>query len=238
MERCVVMADAHGSYEPVARALDAHNLDEVTPVFAGDFINGGYESARVLQLIQDSGAIAVAGNHEYGLLKVLTDPESCDASDWRVGTHRTLMTSYGLRPTRDPLRARDELLEAMGERGHLAVIYGLRPYLETATAVIVHAGLEPTSTWEEQRAALDAAWTPERRLAEKPPQIFDPDFKLASMTELPAGVTDKDVVSGHWHLPYSARRVYPRRIQLGSAPPFEPVFALELPLRTITPYER
>jgi len=232
------MADAHGDYDAVSRALGAHNLDEVTPVFAGDFINGGYDSARVLQLIQDSGAIALAGNHEWGLLKVLTDPESCDAEDWRVGTHPTLMVSYGLVPTRDRLQDREELRQAMEDRGHLAVIYGMRPYLETATAVIVHAGVEPTSSWEEQKEALDALWTPERRHLEKPPQIFDPNLELASLTEIPEAVTSKDVVSGHLHLSARAQRVHPRRIQLGSAPPFTPVFALELPARRITPYER
>lgn len=237
-QKYVVMADVHGSYEAAARALDSYDLAEVTPVFAGDFINGGPSSARVIQLIEDSGAIALAGNHEHGLFKVLTSPENCDNEDWRVGIHKTLLSSYGLRRTRDRMRDREQLHAAMQERGHLAVIESMRPYLETETAIIVHAGLEPTSAWEDQKEELDAIWTPERRHLEKPAQIFDLDYCLASLTELPETVTAKDVASGHFHLPPHARRMHERRIHLGSAPPLNPIFALELPARQITVYSR
>lgn len=242
-ENSIVLADVHGDYETAARALEANDLSEVQPIFAGDFINIGPDTAKILDLIIDSEAVALAGNHEWWLRNRLNNPPNERQASLIVGvpslsSGAAILASYGIAVNGNRAEMRQALKEAMEERGHLGVLDKAPPYLELSDFIIIHAGVLNWLAWEEQKADLDAQSTPEKRGLVRPRQIFDSSHNLASIVDIPDDVTTKTVVSGHWHIPDSdIPRIYPKRIFLGSRPN-EPLPVLKIPEREITFFDR
>ena len=130
--RTIVIGDVHGCREELEALLDRVAFasgDRV--VFVGDLVARGPDSLGVLDIVRRTGAIMVRGNHEQKLL------------EWRHGStpeqfpigrlHKNLART--LRPVDWTL------LETSPHHLDLPE-HGLR---------VVHAGVDPSETWEKQR---------------------------------------------------------------------------------------
>lgn len=214
-----VFPDTHGRYDLVARAMDFYDLDKITPVFLGDFLDRGTQTKELLNLVRSIGAISVVGNHEWVLRNALADRNDrqsihCCNVNWPKYEHMTL-DSYAITRSRDWHKNRDRLHAVMEETGDLEFLNSLPPYFETDSFIAVHAG-PLTQPWSFQTLLLEERSNPLRRLSlNEPPQIFD--FKLAGAYEdawVPKG---KKFIKGHTHLRIgSDKRMSRTSVRLGS----------------------
>lgn len=215
-----VIPDSHGEYERIAPVIDALASSTDVFLFLGDVMNGP-DCARLIQLIRGLGdnAITLAGNHEWAYRNALSAGDGPPTAVWRdkiwPGYEAGTLESYGLKRTRDWSDNAARLREAMAERGDLAWLEQLPPYLETAGFVAVHAGPDPAKSWQPQAAELRAADLPAARREHEPAPIFDRHF--ARVADLPASVDKRPFVTGHAHLDLpAAARIGQRRIRLAS----------------------
>jgi serine/threonine protein phosphatase 1 len=155
----VVIGDIHGRIDLLERMLAqiGETLPEATPVFVGDYVDRGEESAAVLARLMETsgkGAVCLMGNHEEMLLNYLDDPEGRGGTWLRNGGLQTL-ASFGVggvsANTRglELARARDELVVRMGEE----MIGWLRErplWWRSGSVGVVHAGADPTQPIEAQ----------------------------------------------------------------------------------------
>lgn len=214
-EGYVVFPDLHGQYELAARALENYDLGTVTPIFAGDFIDIGPDSAKLVGLIrtaQAEGAVALTGNHEWVCRNALAEDTDPMVAEWRdfiwPGYESGLLESYGVERTGNRQHDAKQLSERMTAAGDLEFIQNeLLTSFETDNFVVVHAGPEPDQPWAAQREALEWAAGPDERLGEEPRQIFD--HALAMPAAIPESVDRRCFVTSHVHLSESAseRRV-------------------------------
>lgn len=79
MEKVFVIGDIHGGVRLLEKILQFWNEQEEQLVFLGDYVDRGPDSLKVVQkvmeLTENSGAIALCGNHEQLFLKWLQYPE-------------------------------------------------------------------------------------------------------------------------------------------------------------------
>jgi len=127
-----VIGDVQGAFEPVSRLLGALDYQPARDrlIFAGDLVNRGPESARVLRWCKDQGesVTAVLGNHDIHLLACAQDPSRVRAKD-------TL----------------GDVLDAP-DREELVAWLAARPlWIDALDHVIVHAAVHPAWTMEQGR---------------------------------------------------------------------------------------
>lgn len=119
----VVFPDTHGFYELVVRVLDNYDLDKVKPIFLGDIIDRGPDSAKLIGLVRSIGALALVGNHEWTLRNALGEPEDHRSRYWCKsrwpGYEKRLLESYGLERTEDWAVNAARLSEVMADNGDL-----------------------------------------------------------------------------------------------------------------------
>lgn len=151
MPRLLAIGDIHGQ----ADALDAL-LDRVRPtsddrlVLLGDYINGGPDSARVLDRVGeliDDGAVALRGNHDEVFEQALLSDHNFETWLGYVGPETP--DSYrrlGLDPTRENIVDR-----------HARVLARLRDWHADPEAIFIHARLDPDLPMEDQPRA-DLLW--------------------------------------------------------------------------------
>jgi serine/threonine protein phosphatase 1 len=149
----VAVGDIHGRIDLLQRMVVRirDTAPDATPVFVGDYVDRGEESAAVvgrLMQLSDEGAVCLMGNHEQMLLDYLDDPEGRGGLWLRNGGLQTL-ASFGVggisANTRglELARARDELVVRMGP----SMIDWLRArplWWKSGTVAIVHAGADPS----------------------------------------------------------------------------------------------
>ena len=158
------VGDIHGRHDLAGRLLERIMQDtaqRAVPcriVFLGDYIDRGEGARETLALLRDFAGqagvdcIFLMGNHEQMLLRFLEEPATGER--WgRYGGLQTLV-SYGvggLKTLRDPdeaSRARDALIEALGEDRHF--IEALRPSHRVGNVFFAHAGADPEVPPETQ----------------------------------------------------------------------------------------
>ncbi len=147
----IAIGDIHGC----AKSLD-ELLERLSPstddhlVFVGDYIDRGPDSAAVLRLLQDlPGATCLMGNHERMCLSFLDQPNRNGARWLRYGGHDTL-ASYGVAVQQDNrLRARDQLIDVMGEDS-IHWMRALPLFDRNGNLYVTHAGADPRQDIELQ----------------------------------------------------------------------------------------
>ncbi|CAE8719243.1 unnamed protein product, partial [Polarella glacialis] len=170
-ERVVIVGDVHGCADELLALLKKIGMDSQSDrlVFLGDLVGKGPKPRRVLEVAQQYQALAVQGNHEYGLLQwrargaPLPDPlgkisehyaatvAELGVEDWEWLAARPYflkLSDLGPKESYLPTETAD-----MPERG----TGNLSAYLAEARrapdmVLLVHAGLVPGAPPERQEA--------------------------------------------------------------------------------------
>ncbi|PJA46715.1 hypothetical protein CO173_03030 [Candidatus Uhrbacteria bacterium CG_4_9_14_3_um_filter_41_35] len=163
----IVIPDVHGHLDQLVRLIKKLNqlqlLDGRRLAFLGDYVDRGPESRATLEFIcslVELGHIAIAGNHDLVLLKILQS----DAGDWEYWVNRWarnyedgVLMSYGIRKTPRGREGYQEVALELAQRmptWHKRCLQNLPWFYESNELVLVHAGLNSSSTWQSQRSLL------------------------------------------------------------------------------------
>lgn len=138
MSRTIIIGDVHGCLDELRRLLDELALEPTDQLFfAGDLMDRGPDPVGCVRLARERGARMVLGNHEEKHLRFRRH-EAKKAAD---PSYVNPMQMFGERAAQNAALTADEVawLEAC------PVTLALRPGW-----VLVHAGLFPGKTLEEQ----------------------------------------------------------------------------------------
>ncbi|CAN5712425.1 metallophosphoesterase family protein [soil metagenome] len=145
MSRRIFIGDVHGHYDGLMQLLAMIALTaEDTLHFVGDLIDRGPKSAQVVELVRQNNYPCVLGNHEHLLLNAFPDGRSDMAAfqGWLHSGGQTTLTSYP---------DTEALLE------HVEWLKTLPLYLDLGDVLLVHAGLNPQKTLDQQ-TPMDLCW--------------------------------------------------------------------------------
>lgn len=170
-ERLYAVGDIHGRLDllddllgRIVDDLETRPVEAARFAFLGDFIDRGPDSAGVIERLGELARSHVRtyflmGNHEEMLLRVLSD-EPAITHDWLRFGGDACAESYGLSPvtlaTLDEMRV-TALLRAAIPAGHVAFLQELDVMARFGDFLLVHAGIRPGVTIEDQQPA-DLRW--------------------------------------------------------------------------------
>jgi serine/threonine protein phosphatase 1 len=176
--RVYAVGDIHGSLVPLRLLRDAirehaeaHPIERKCLIYLGDYIDRGYDSRAVIELLVSDPLpgfeqVFLKGNHEDGMLRFLAD--GSNTLFWVAYGGIATMVSYGVKPP-DPAtdesevtRARKELAKKLPP-AHLEFLAKLEPYRVEGDYLFVHAGIRPGVPLDEQREE-DLLWIREEFL--------------------------------------------------------------------------
>ncbi len=129
-------------------------------ILLGDYVDRGPDSRGTLDVILATQAaglfdvVALRGNHEDAMLKVLDDPGF--AETWVSNWGRATLASYGVQGWTDAAAARD-LFAAAVPATHRAFLESLPLSLRIGDYLFVHAGVRPGVALDAQ-ADRDLMW--------------------------------------------------------------------------------
>lgn len=88
--RLGIFSDVHGNLEALKAALDFFEDAEVTQyLFLGDIVGYGANPNECIELVRKLRCVAIAGNHDYGVLKKTPidefNPAAAEAIEWTKG---------------------------------------------------------------------------------------------------------------------------------------------------------
>lgn len=163
--RVYAIGDIHGRadlleqlFEQLKADISDKNFRRLYIVFLGDYIDRGFESKRVIDLLLNQKwgnlrAVFLKGNHEQTMLDFLTKPEI--GAQWVEFGGRETLNSYGVKPSEVLQDASawqvvsEQLKENLPET-HLHFLSGLQTYFELGNCYFVHAGVDPTKRLDDQ----------------------------------------------------------------------------------------
>lgn len=179
-ERIYAIGDIHGRadlLEDLLRQIYEDAADCASPphlVYLGDYMDRGFESRRVLDILLSDTSTAfqryyLKGNHEAAMLRFLRDYRF--GPQWaQFGGSETLV-SYGVQPPRirtdveDWRIAQEALVEALPQ-SHLDFLNSLSLIVRLGQYAFVHAGVRPGRPLDEQEEN-DLLWIREPFLQDK-----------------------------------------------------------------------
>ncbi|WP_181350891.1 metallophosphoesterase family protein [Thalassobacillus sp. CUG 92003] len=147
--RYLVISDIHGEIHKLEAVLDkaAYRPDEDQLILLGDYVDRGPQSrevvAKVKQLVEEDGAIAIKGNHDDLFIRSKYDEQAMEL--WEINGAASTLKSY--EGNYEELKEHQEWLE-----------HNLLLYYETDEYIFVHAGLLPNKPLAEQEEAT-MLWT-------------------------------------------------------------------------------
>lgn len=166
------VGDVHGRADLLTRLLDMIEQDVTETayerrllVFLGDYIDRGWQSREVLDILGSSlptefETVLLRGNHEEALLTFMEDPGFLET--WRQFGGLETLHSYGLKdlnfkPDRDyAQRIHSEFLAAFPEP-HKDILTRLPTYFELGGYFFAHAGVKPGVALDQQ-SEHDLCW--------------------------------------------------------------------------------
>lgn len=138
-KRRIIIGDVHGHYDALIALLDAiaPNSDDQV-YFLGDLIDRGPKSANVVDFVIRNQYQCLRGNHEEMLLDVVGSGEVSIEfyQGWLYSGGHATVTSYDSKIPQD----------------HIDWIRNLPLYLDLGDIWLVHAGVSPRFTIEEQNS--------------------------------------------------------------------------------------
>lgn len=136
--RRIFIGDVHGHYDGLMKLLEsiAPNAEDQV-FFVGDLIDRGPKSFQVIHFVRQNAYRCVLGNHEQLLLEALAQGSVCQQAlnAWLHSGGYTTVASY----TEPAI-----LLE------HVEWLRSLPTYLDLGDILLVHAGIHPTLSFEQQ----------------------------------------------------------------------------------------
>ncbi len=138
--RRIVIGDVHGHYQGLMQLLEAIAPTKEDKIyFLGDLIDRGPESSQVVDFIKENSYPCLLGNHEHMLVRILTDTNASTPSvqGWLYSGGQATLASY-----------KDGKIPPE----HLEWFQSLPLYLDLGDIFLVHAGIDPSKTIEEQKA--------------------------------------------------------------------------------------
>ena len=204
----IIIPDLHGHRSLLERLINYLQreglLDDHRLAFLGDYVDRGPDSRGTIELVCSlvaEGHVAIAGNHDLVLSKVL-DTEAIGWESWvrrwAKNYESGVLLNYGLghRPALGDIvgwrHMACELREAV-PASHQIFLRQLPWFIETDTFVLIHAGLEQDVSWTQQKKQLEERSSG----ANGPSQLFS--HVLARSLRHPA--VSKQLVSGHASTP-------------------------------------
>ncbi|MEM8613698.1 MAG: metallophosphoesterase [Cyanobacteria bacterium P01_H01_bin.105] len=160
MTRRIFIGDIHGHYDGLMRLLEAVDVDLQDEVyFVGDLIDRGPQSRQVVNYVRDNSHRCVMGNHEQLLLEAFPNGEAHMPAfqGWLYSGGQSTLSSY---------TNVDDLFE------HVNWIKSLPLYLDLGDIWLVHAGLNPQRTIEEQ-TSHEYCWIRDSFHSHKQPYFSD-----------------------------------------------------------------
>ena len=151
---------------------DSETSDRPHLVFLGDYIDRGAQSREVVETLvalnsrEDVEITFLVGNHEAFCLKFIQDARI--GPIWARHGGLDTLQSYGVllaENDHDWIRARDAFLLGLPP-SHLAFLLALKPIVEIADYVFVHAGVRPGVALEAQEIK-DLLWIREDFIEQK-----------------------------------------------------------------------
>jgi Calcineurin-like phosphoesterase. len=203
--RIYAVGDIHGRFDLLSE-MHRQIMEEIGRdrpgdwrlIFLGDYVDRGPDTRRVLDLLShatqaDPRVIAIAGNHDLGMLDFLSQPraDSLFANNGGEATARSYGVALRFYPEEALLQGWDELRRSIPEE-HLTFLRGLRPSVCFGDLFFCHAGIRPGVPLEEQEDT-DLIWIRERFLHH-------------------AGLHPKLIV--HGHTPHDRPEILPNRVNL------------------------
>lgn len=162
--RVYAVGDIHGRADLLETLLEQIRRDAATfkgecvLVFAGDYIDRGPESARVVDILLHGlpkgwSITFLCGNHEDAMLTFLKSPQA--GSVWLAWGGVQALESYGVRPygargLREAEALAAELRFALQERGHEGFFNTLALSHTIGGYIFVHAGVRAGLALEKQ----------------------------------------------------------------------------------------
>jgi serine/threonine protein phosphatase 1 len=145
MSRRIFIGDIHGHYDGLMQLVSMISpTAEDTLHFVGDLIDRGPKSAQVVEFVRQNNYPCVLGNHEHLLLNAFPD------EDPNLGAFQGWLHSGG-QPTLTSYASTEDLLE------HVDWLKKLPLYLDLGDIFLVHAGLDPKKTLDQQ-THMDFCW--------------------------------------------------------------------------------
>jgi len=157
--RVYAIGDVHGRADLLGRLLvqirhDAAAADPdtaATLIFLGDYVDRGFQSREVIDLLLSDACgaletVFLRGNHELAMLEFLNDPST--GPRWATYGGAETLVSYGVQPLSpgDPpeswVRACEELARALPE-AHRRFLDSLPVSVRLGDYLFVHAGVRP-----------------------------------------------------------------------------------------------
>lgn len=157
-----VVGDVHGKYELLCDILKKWKEEQQQLIFLGDLIDRGENSKACLelvwQLVRESGAICLMGNHERMFLAWLRDPISRYDHYRRNGGDTTINSLLG-RPLDAVVDGLVDAHAVMEQYEELVDFIKSCPYhWETEDYIFVHAGLDLTLVDWRETSNHDKVW--------------------------------------------------------------------------------
>lgn len=174
--RLYAIGDVHGCFdlltdlhEQIRAEIDAERPEDWRIIHVGDYVDRGPDSRGVIDFLWrattgDPRMIALAGNHDVGLLDFMADPqpEGLFAGNGGAETAR----SYGVSPdftTRSGAQRTADGLRAAMPQAHVEFLGGLPRSASFGDFFFCHAGVRPGVALDRQDPQ-DLIWIRERFL--------------------------------------------------------------------------
>lgn len=151
-----VVGDIHGDARRLSSMMAALESFEGTIIFVGDYVNGGLDSAGVLELLSGLSLSRperfrfLCGNHDLDMLRYIDDADFASFS--AVGGVATLASYLGV--VAGDVHA--AFVAALPAR-HLAFLRGLAASWETDELLVSHAGHDPARPASRDLATMARA---------------------------------------------------------------------------------
>ena len=150
--RTLVISDIHGCLRHFTGLLEAagYNADRDRLILLGDYVSRGPDSKETVELVkrlvEERGAIALQGNHDYRFVRVMENraDESEIERFFRFGGIETLQSYCGLDTIAPERLDRYRSYVTREYASHLRFLKSLPYYYEDERHVFVHAGLRPS----------------------------------------------------------------------------------------------
>lgn len=231
-----VVADPHGFYTPLARALEAAGFfAEKEPhrlIVCGDMLDRGGEARQMETflkgLLREGRLILIRGNHEDLMEAMITDIASCHPVGEIHEMNGTWDTAVQLSGLPREIAARYPL-EVAGRVRDSAFWRELLPacvdYFETERYVFVHGWLpcyrEPPAELPEGVLHCRPDWREATAREWKQARWFN-GMECACVSCY--GLEGKTTVCGHWHTSYGHAKIERRGSEYGSDADFSPFY--------------